>query len=336
MGTIYDVARLAGVSTATVSRLLNGTGPVSEATAARIRAAIEQSGYVVNRAARSLTTKNSGLIGFLTSDLTNPFTSELAHAMTERASRDGFSLLTAVTFGRDDRFVQLADELRQHQVDGIIATPPETPTVIASLQQLDRAGIPVVTIGITVPGTGVDFVSCNTYDGGLAAMRHLTSQGHRRIALLTGTPAESVAGSRFRAYRDALDEIGVGIDADLVMEADLDRESGLRSTAELLRRSERPTAVFAVNDMIAIGALQACHAAGVDVPGELSIVGFDDVPMASLTTPMLTTVSQPRSELGATAADLLVQRLQGAEREPVDRRLLSTLVVRDSSGPAPT
>ena len=335
MVNIYDVARLAGVSTATVSRYVNGTSNPRPDTADRIERAIRETGYVPSHAARTLVTKSTGLIGFLTSDLLNPFTSELAQSMAEHAGRSGLSLLTAVTFGQPERFVELVRELRRHQVDGIIATPPESPEVVRALTEASQAGARVATIGITLPDGAGDFVSCDTYGGGLLAMEHLLDLGHRRIGFITGEPATSVAGSRFLAYRDSLMRTDIPFEQDLIKEGTLDREGGFAATLELLDRSDRPTAIFAVNDLIALGAIQAAASRQIRVPDDLSIVGFDDIPMASHSTPALTTVAQPRSELGRLAAEFLITRLQDKQAAPQSVRLDCSLVERASTTQPP-
>lgn len=333
MGTIYDVARLAGVSTATVSRYVNRSSAVRPATAARIEAAIAETGYVPSRAASSLTTKRSGLVGFLTSDLTNPFTSELAHAMTDEAGRTGLSLLSAVTFGLDERFEQLAGELRRHQVDGIVATPPGSPRVVETLRAVAASGVPVVTVGITVPESPVDFVSVDTYAGARDAMHHLLDLGHRRIALLTGTPHHEIAASRFRGYADALAEAGVEVSEELVYEGTTDADFGFEAMHEIAETSPAPTAIFAINDLIALGVLQACHHLGIRVPEQLSVVGFDDIWFAGHSSPPLTTVAQPRSRLGTEAIRLLIERMTDPHRETAEIRLPSDLVLRRSTAP---
>ncbi len=333
MGTIYDVARLAGVSTATVSRYLNGSPRVRPETAERIRQAIEETGFVLNTAARSLTTKRTGLIGFVTSDLMNPFTTELAQAMTLEARSAGLSLLTAVTFGDQDTFVTTITELRRHQVDGVIATPPETPAIVVALRALARSGVAVVTIGITVDDAPVDFASVDTYRGGRLAVEHLTALGHRRVALITGAPEGAVAGSRYRAYHEVLAEAGVPIDRELIIATTLDREGGAAAADRLLDLERPPTAIFAVNDVLALGVIQQCHARGLRVPGDVSVVGFDDIAMASHASPPLTTVAQPRTELGRIAATLLIDRLAQPDAAPREVRMDCSLVLRSSTAP---
>ena len=166
-------------------------------------------------------------------------------------------------------------------------------------------------------------------------MEHLLGLGHRQIGFVTGDPATSVAGSRFQAYRESLERAGIEIDQDLIKEGPLDREGGFAAALELFDRRDRPTAIFAVNDLIALGAIQAAASRQIRIPEELSIVGFDDIPMASHSTPALTTIAQPRSELGRLAAEFLITRLRDKQAKPQSVRLDCSLVERASTTQPP-
>lgn len=335
MVTIYDVARLAGVSPATVSRYVSRTVGVKASTAERIRRAIEESGFERNQLASALTTKRSGLIGFLTSDLLNPFTAEVAQAMTEEAGEAGFSLLTAVTSGREDRFLRMLADLRQHQVDAVIATPPETPGIVEGLRELARSGTPVVTIGIDLEEAAAGFVSVDTYAGARAAVDHLTQLGHRRIGYLAGPDPEHTGRGRHDGYTDALRATRIRPAKVLVSRSSLDREGGSAALDRLLESERPPTAVFCLNDVLALGALQASHTRRIRIPEQLSVVGFDDIAMASHASPPLTTVAQPKTQLGQTAARMVIDRLAGGE-PPQAIRLPCELRIRGSTAPPPT
>ncbi len=331
MTTIYDIARMAGVSVATVSRHLNGTAAVSPGTAARIQAAIESTGFALNRAASSLTTGRTGLLGFLTSDIINPFTAEVGHAMTEEAGELGFSLLTAITGGHEVRFLQMLTELRRHSVDGVVVTPPQTARTVAALTELVAAGTPLTTIGVDLVSAGAAFVSVDTYSGALAAVQHLIDLGHRRIGFLGGPDHDSTPG-RLRAYTEALTEASIPVQTALMMGGTLDRQGGAQAMEKLIQSRQPPTAVFAVNDVMALGALQAAHANRLRVPDELSIVGFDDIAMASFASPPLTTVAQPKALLGRTAARFVISQLVD-QTTPQPLRLSTELVLRSSTAP---
>lgn len=331
MTTIYDIARMAGVSVATVSRHLNGTATVLPETAARIQRAIEATGFAPNRAASSLTTKRTGLLGFLTSDMINPFTAEVGQAMTEEAGELGFSLLTAITGGKEERFLQMLTELRRHQVDGVVITPPQTERTLTALRQLMAGGTPLTTIGVDLVDEGAAFVSVDTYNGALAAVEHLIGLGHRRISFVGG-PDPATGRGRLQGFTDAMQGASIPVDERLIVGDTLDREGGARALDHLIGGSRPPTAVFAINDVMALGALQAAHARRIRIPNDLSIVGFDDIAMASHASPPLTTVAQPKALLGRTAARFLIAQL--LDRTTPERlRLPSQLVVRASTAP---
>jgi len=329
--TIYDIARMAGVSVATVSRHLNGTAAVSPGTGARIQAAIESTGFALNLAASSLTTKRTGLLGFLTSDMINPFTAEVGQAMTEEAGELGFSLLTAITGGHEVRFLQMLTELRRHSVDGVVVTPPQTARTVAALTEFVAGGTPLTTIGVDLVSAGAAFVSVDTYSGALAAVQHLIDLGHRRIGFLGGPDPDSTPG-RLRAYTEALIEASIPVESALMMGGTLDREGGAEAMEQLIQSRQPPTAVFAVNDVMALGALQAAHANRLRVPDDLSIVGFDDIAMASFASPPLTTVAQPKALLGRTAARFVISQLVD-QTTPQPLRLSTELVFRSSTAP---
>ncbi len=331
MTTIYDIARMAGVSVATVSRYLNGSATVSPATADRIQQAVEETDFTLNRAASSLTTKRTGLLGFLTNEIVNPFTAEVCQAMTEEAAEHGFTLLTAVTGGREERFVAMLTELRRHQVDGVVVTPPSTPRTEAALTELVEGGTPLTTIGIDLRSAGAGFVSVDTRSGAVDAVRHLLDLGHRDIAYV-GSDDPSVAQGRLEGYRAAMQAAAVVPDPAFVTGDSLDREGGVRALDRLADLDRRPTALFTVNDVMALGVLQAAYARGLRVPEDLSLVGFDDISMASHASPPLTTVSQPKAELGRAAARSLVAQLTG-DGIPDPERLTCTLIVRSSTAP---
>lgn len=335
MTTIYDIARRAGVSVATVSRYLNASATVSPDTANRIQQAVGETDFALNRLASALTTKRTGLIGLITSDKVNPFTTEVAQAMAEEASELGFSLFTAITGGDEARFLQLLTEFRQQQVDGVVVTPPDTPKTHAALTDLIRGGTPVTTIGIDLQTSGAGFVSVRTYDGALAAVRHLVALGHRRVGFLTGLDPATVAQGRLAGYTAALREASIRFDRRLVVGDTLDVAGGRRGLGQLLGLERPPTAVFTVNDVMALGVLQAAQAQRIHVPEELSVVGFDDIAMASHAAPPLTTVAQPKTLLGRTAARFVIGQVQD-HRTPEPLRLECRLVIRASTAPPPT
>ncbi|MEU0090758.1 LacI family DNA-binding transcriptional regulator [Kribbella sp. NPDC006257] len=333
VATAYEVAQHAGVSVGTVSRYLNQNGYVAAKTAGRIRAAIEELGYVPNGAARSLTTKRTGLIGFVVSDLRNPFTAELADAIQERANEGGSCVVLYGTNGDEERTVRGIAALRGHNIDGLIVTPPESPKINRAVTSAADAGIPVVLIGMTLDRPAGDRVSTDTYQGAGAALEHLAGLGHRRIGFVG---ARDQAQGRRRAYEDSLTRLGLVSDPRLCVLTELTRKGGLQAADALLDLPDPPTAIFAANDVMALGVYEAAYRRGTHIPSQLSVVGFDDIDLASHAAPPLTTVAQPKRQMGIEAMRLLESRLNDLTQfDPRDLRLNCRLVLRESTAPPP-
>jgi LacI family transcriptional regulator len=334
VATIYDVARKAGVSIGTVSRYLNGAGYVGHASKERIKAAIAELQFSPNSVARSLTTKRTSLLGFVVSDLMNPFVPEVARGIQDLADEQDYCVLILNTDGDGRHEARALNLLRERQVDGLIITPPETALGDQTIRELHARGVPIVLLGRTVEGVAIDRVSTDTYAGGIAAMRHLIELEHTRIAFVGGAAARHVAASRRQAYADTLHDAGLELDPTLIVETTLDREGGAAAMAALIERGARPSAVFAVNDIVALGAIEAAQQAGFAIPSDLSVVGFDDIVLAAHARPPLTTVAQPKLKLGRTAARMLIERVEhDGELEPREVRLPCELVRRESSAP---
>ncbi|MEQ7011042.1 LacI family DNA-binding transcriptional regulator [Actinopolymorpha sp. B17G11] len=332
MVTMYDVAKRAELSVGTVSRYVNDSGYVGAASREKIRRAIAELGFVPSTAARSLTTKMSGLIGFVASDLTNPFTAELAQGLQERASHQGYCVVTSSTDGDEQRTLEALTVLESHQVDGLVVTPPETPAINDHLVTAARKGTPIVLIGMELDPPVADRVTTDTYQGARLAVEHLLELGHRRIAYVG---ARSQAKGRRRAYADTLRAAGISGDKDLIAVRALNRQGGVSAGSTLLDLSDPPTAVFAANDSVALGVVQAAYRRKLRVPDDVSVVGFDDTDLAEHAIPPLTTVAQPKLQMGHEAISLLFHRIKGTGPDRiVERRLTCELVVRDSTAPA--
>lgn len=335
MVTMLDVAKRAEVSIGTVSRYVNGSGYVGPAARERIGSAITQLGFVPNRAARSLTTKQTGLLGFVVSALGNPFNAELAAGLQDKAHASGYSVVVSATDNtatdNEERMLRALSTLRGHNVDGLVVTPPETPAINQYLVSAVNGGTPVVLIGMRLDPPVADRVTTATYDGARAAIAHLLALGHRRIGFVGGA---RIAAGRRRGYVDSLHDAGIPVDPVLLVEGALNREGGIAGALRLLDLADPPTAVFAANDETALGVVQAAYLRRLRVPDELSVVGFDDVGMARHAVPPLTTVAQPKQQMGHEAVDLLLARIGGdPPAQPVEVRLPCTLVVRDSTAP---
>jgi DNA-binding LacI/PurR family transcriptional regulator len=336
--SIYEVARHARVSAATVSRMLNGSGYVSAAARERIQAAVHQLRYEPNTLARSLRTRHTGMLALVLTDIINPFSAQVARGVQDGAQAAGYVPIICSIDDDARNEVKTVRLLRSKRVDGIILTPTQGEQHAENtriLHHLCEQGMAIVCMGRHPVHPRIDEISTDTAGGAEEAIAHLATLGHRRIAFIGGRFSRGVAAGRLAGYRRGLCAAGLPVDETLVREGDLDEESGHRETLFLLSRAYPPTAVFCVNDRTALGALTGAAAAGYRVPDDLSVVGFDDTPLASLCGPPLTTVRQPARELGSLAVQLLLTRIAHPDH-PQQRRMLSCqLVERRSSGPAP-
>lgn len=333
MANIYDVARKAGVSTGTVSRYLNGNGYVGEAARERIKLAIAELGFSPSGVARGLTNKRTRMIGFVVSDLLNPFIPEVVRGVQDLADESGYCTLIYNTDGNGQREARALKLLHERRVEGLIITPPETKEGNQCILDLYKSGLPIVLIGRKLDTVMIDRVTTNTYAGAIEAVMHLASLGHTRIAFIGGESAHNVASGRRQGYLDGLRDAGLSVDESCIIETTLTREGGASAMARLLQLPDRPTGVFAVNDVVALGAMQEFSKHGGSIPHDLSIVGFDDITLAANAQPPLTTIAQPKPLLGRTAVELLLSRIEKpANSQPAQEiRLPCSLVLREST-----
>lgn len=328
--TIYDVARLAGVSTATVSRALNGTGQIAPATRRAIDDAVEQLGYHPNTAARSLVTRSTQTIAVLLPDITNPFYAALVSGVQERALEAGHTLLLCTTESDPDREDDYLRLLRAKQVDGVLVDGLVLPP--ARIARFVREGLPIVCLDRDVDSTRVPLVQVNNRRGARLATEHLLSLGHRRVAHVSGTPDLGISEERIAGYRDAHNAFGYNVDEELIAVGGFNEEGGYAATKELLDDVRYPfTAVFAANDLSAVGVLSALTESGLRVPQDVSVVGFDDLRLSRFTTPPLTTIHQPATEIARHATELLLDLAAGRPVEQMRTLLEPELVVRGST-----
>jgi LacI family transcriptional regulator len=320
--SIKEVSRAAGVSISTVSHVLNGTRYVSAALRQRVESAVAQLDYRQNALARSLRTRQSYAIGLIIPDVTNPYYPQLARGVQDAAAAAGYWVFLCNSDRQAETEARLLDALEQRRVDGILLDPSgPDPALLAALR---RRAVPVVLVGSRIDEPDLDVVTVAP-NGGYDAVRHLIARGHRRIALIAGPPVAggaqpgaSVRPAKAGGYRLALEEAGIPLDPALVVPGDYTREGGAAALARLLAQAQPPTAIFAGNDLMAIGALAAARRAGRRVPDDLAIVGYDDIPEAAVTTPALTTVAVPKYEMGRAAATLLLDRLSARPAHPED------------------
>jgi LacI family transcriptional regulator len=332
MVTIKDVAREAGVSVATVSRVWNESDLVGAGTRERVAAVAARLGYSPNGAARSLRTKGTHTIGVLLPDLYGEFFSEVTRGIDQSAGRRGFHLLVSSSHSDRDEAAAALRSMRG-RVDGLIIMSPDPEAQIA----IGRipATFPVVLLNCPAGGARETLVIAN-YDGARAMVGHLLSRGHRRIAMIAGPERNHDADERLRGYRDALREAGVEAVSDLVVRGDFREDSGYDAATQLVQRPDRPTAIFAANDCMAIGAMSALGDLGFDVPADVAVAGFDDIPMARFVSPALSSVHVDIAALGERATQRLIDAIvNGANGERHHDVLPTQLVLRRSCGAQP-
>ncbi|HEC22840.1 MAG TPA: LacI family transcriptional regulator [Chloroflexi bacterium] len=329
MPTMRDVAERAGVSVTTVSHVINETRPVSDELRTRVLAAIEELGYQPNALARSLRRKKTHTIGMILPDSANPFFAEVARSIEAVSFEHGYSVILCNTDGDLEKELLYTDLLVEKRVDGIlfVAAGMSAEHILA----LEEQHMPVVVIDRDIPDVAVDSVLTDNAQGGLLATRHLIELNHRRIGCITGPSDVTPSAERVSGYQQALQENGIPLDETLIVRGDFQYESGYRATRHLLALSDPPTAIFACNDLMAIGAVCAARELGLSVPEDLSIVGFDDIRLASFVNPSLTTIAQPKHEMGVLATQMLLERMQDRDRPPRRQMLSTSLVPRQST-----
>jgi LacI family transcriptional regulator len=327
---ILQVAKRANVSTATVSRVLNGFPGVREKTVARVRRAIAEMNYVPNPNARSLRAGRTRLFGLIVSDVNNPFFPELIDAFEALASAQGIEVIFTHTNYDPKRLHNCIRRMIERNVDAIAVMTSEVEE--ESLQQAVRAGVPVVLMNQRKLAEKYPNILVEYATGFREALDHLLALGHRDIGFIAGPQWLNSAQGRKEAFKAALRGHGLHVKNEWIATGDMRVEGGHAAMEKLLAQKPRPTAVLASNDLMAVGALQAAHAAKIRVPKELSIIGFDDIPIAAMVHPALSTIRHPRREVAARAFDSLRQILQGKEVAGAPP-LQPHLVVRDSTAP---
>jgi LacI family transcriptional regulator len=329
--TIVDVAEAAGVSTATVSRVLNNHPQVDARLAAAVRQAVKDLGYRPSRVARSLRTRRNRVWALIVSDIrTGPFFGAVVRGVEDVAYEAGYSLFLCNTDedpAKESSYIELAVA---ENVAGLILTPSGART---DLSPLLNYGIPVVLADRTLPGQQADSVLVDNVSGAHEAVNHLLAGGYERIACITGPLTTTTGQQRYVGYCNALEAAGIPVDDSLVRVADFRELGGQLATKELLSQRARPDALFVTNHLMTVGALQAIAEAKLTIPTDVAVVSFDDMPWASLLQPPLTAMAQPAYDLGVEGARLLLSRLEGYTGAARTVMLSTTLQVRGSSTP---
>jgi LacI family transcriptional regulator len=330
--TIRDVARHVGVSPMTVSRVINDSALVSPETRRKVETAISELGYVPSRLARGLSGQRTGTLAVIVPDVANPFFTLIVRGAEDVARRAGYRVILCDT--RADLSVEreVIEEMIAHRVEGILIAPVSDNSR-EHLRRLARFAVPFVLVDRTVPGVEADAVLGDSAEGGRRLVEHLVSLGHHRIGLIVESDEVSTARDRRGGYEAALRTAGLPLDPALVVEAAVDPSGGYEGMERLLALDERPTGVFTVNNLVALGAIEAVRAAGLEVPDDIALVCFDDIEYASRLYPFLTVMEQPAETFGTLSAQLLLERI---ERRAPDRTRVVVLpaefVVRRSCG----
>ena len=330
MATIKDVAREAGVSVATVSRVFNESGPVGDQTRRRVREVAARLQYTPHAGARSLITSKTNTIGVLLPDLYGEFFSEVIRGMDQVAQRRGYHLLVSGSHDAKDE-IEAALVAMRGRVDGVIAMSPhlDPPALMANVP----ASLPVVLLNCPVDGQDYDALTIENRSGAYAMVRHLAELGHRRVAIVRGADGNYDATERLVGYRDAVRDLSLDARAEWEVPGDFTEASGYRAIASLLALSDRPTAIFAANDAMAIGALSALRETGLRVPDDMAVGGFDDIPLARYMSPPLSSVHVAIAELGARGVQTLLHAIDSKNTHTrAHQRLPTALVIRRSCG----
>lgn len=331
MATIKQVAHKAGVSTCTVSNVLNNKRRVRADTRARVEQAAAELHYTPSGIARSLKINRTLTLGMVVTTSTNPFYSEVLQAVEQRCYELGYSLIIANTRGNAGRLQAAITTLRSRQVDGIILMCTEVdPAVHLDPRALD--GLPIVVADWAISDMLADVIRENGRLGGYLATRHLLDQGHRHLGMLTGPRGKRTAEDRYQGFLAALQEAGLEVPGhNWTIEGDFELLGGYDAARALLRAQTLPTAVVAGNDMMAIGALRAFHEAGLKIPDDMALIGYDNIELSAHLVPALSTIEQPKAQLGSAAVDLLLERIKRPGGACQTVHLEPELVVREST-----
>jgi LacI family transcriptional regulator, galactose operon repressor len=338
--TQVDVARLAGVSRATVSYVLNGLTdgrvPISDETRQRVLDAIEELGYEPDARAQALRSGNTKTIALIIPDLRNPHFCEYATGIEEAARASGYHLLLSSTTLNDEYAVDIFKDLARRRFDGLILASSfilESDEAQSTLAQIRKRGLPVVELS---ENYGVDSVSADYRDATREVMTYLLSLGHRRIGLIYGVGGHELGQDRLQPYLDSLKAANIPTETGLIAECGPTIEDGYQAALKLLKFKSRPTALITINDLLAMSALRAAADLGLQIPNDLSLVGYDNIPMANYLVPRLTTVTKDAPALGRKAFEVLLARIQNPDLPRQQVRSPARLILRESTGPAPS
>lgn len=325
--TIYDVAKEAGVSIATVSKVINNTGRIGEKTKKNVLKAMETLNYYPSIVASALTGKKTKTIGLLVPDISNPFFAEIARSIEDRSHEIGFSVVICSTDNNKEKEKKYVSLLIRKSVDGfILSSGFENLDLV---QQLSDQDIPIALLATDIPSLSITTVSVDDFKGGYEATKHLLSLKHRKISIIAEHARSSI--QRINGFKEALAESGINFEEKSLVKTSATIENGKKVGLKLLRLKERPTAIFACNDLLAIGVIHAAKEVGINIPDELSVVGFDNTILSTITEPRLTTISQPIQDMGAKVIDMLIEEIEKETTLKQKMLFWPELIVREST-----
>lgn len=331
MVTIKDIAKAAGVSPSTVSRALNDSPLISAATKERIKRLAQELGYERNELARGLVKGSFGALGLIVPDIANPFFAEITKGVEEAARKRGFGVLLCTTQGEEAREEEYLRLLRRKRVDGLIIASVTLDD--PHLRELQGSKIPFVLVSRLSRRVEAPYVVVDDKKGGRLAVEHLVDLGHEKIAFIGGPANVHSSRERMEAYKEVLKERGLPYDPGWVVFASFSQEAGREAARSLLSGGKRPTAIFAANDLIALGVMEAAEELGLRIPEDLSLVGYNNISYAALPRIQLTTVAQPTYEMGRIAVEYLLSVCSGKTKEKLRCVLPPRLVVRKTTAP---
>ena len=326
---IEDVARQAGVSTATVSRALSGKPYVSAALRQRVIDAAHELSYRPSRVARTLRVQRSSILGLIVSDIQNPFFTAVVRAVEDNAYRQGYSVFLCNSDEDPEKETMYLELMLAEQVAGVIISP--TSGQSHAYRRLVEAGVPAVAIDRRISNVAIDSVLVDNVGAARRLVTHLIAAGHRRIGAVVGTAAQSTGEERLRGYLEALQQHGIPVQAELIRTISPRVHTGHAAMGDLLRQPGRPTAVFTGNNLLTIGALRAVHEMGLRIPDDVALAAFDEMDWMFFVRPALTVVAQPTYDLGRTAVELLLARMAAPNRPSQQVVLTPMLHIRESS-----
>jgi LacI family transcriptional regulator len=334
MPNLVDIARRAGVAPITVSRVINNSGYVSQATRERVEAAVKELGYVPNTIARGLRSKRTHTLALIITDITNPYFTSMARGVEDVAGASNYTVIYCNTDESETKEERYANMLAQRRVDGVLLVP--SCGNAKTIKFFEANDINVVVLDRRISGVQTDIVYSDSVSGAKRLIKLLIGLGHRRIAMITGPKDVSTSADRVIGYQQALTEAGLNGN-ELIYYGAFNEQSGYELTTQAMKLSLKPTAIFGGNNFIAMGVIKALHDQKLDVPGDISVVGFDDLPEAMFMKPFLTVARQRSYEMGKLATELLLKRISNKLPQGQQELILPIeIIVRESSGPNKT